>query len=30
MAWDGDQWQAVVNMITNLWVPYIVGNVLSG
>ena len=27
---DRDRWQAVVNMVTNFWVPKNVGNFMTG
>jgi hypothetical protein len=29
LAQDGDRWQALVNAVTNLWVPSNVGNFLT-
>jgi hypothetical protein len=28
LAWDEDWWQALVNTVMNLWVPYRAGNFL--
>jgi hypothetical protein len=29
LAMDMDQWQALVNMVINLWVPYSFGKILN-